>query len=103
MAPGPGSTLLSTVDGTAVVVVRWSAGTTMLSCGGVPMVEKSQHKGATHDAVPDAHASGTQLGKRYVADDGSVEVLCTKPGTGSLALDGTPLTVKTSKPLPASD
>ena len=33
----------------------------------------------------------------------SVEVLCTKPGDGALALDGEPLEVKSAKPLPSSD
>ena len=103
MKPGVGSTLLSTVDDTAVVVVRWSAGTAMLTCGGAPMVDKSQHEGVVRGALDAAHASGTLLGKRYVAAGDSVELLCTKSGAGSLALDGTPLTIKTAKPLPASD
>jgi hypothetical protein len=95
--------LLSTVDDTTVVIVRWSADTAMLTCGGAPMVEKSQHEGAAHGPLDAAYASGTLLGKRYVAAGDSVEVLCTRSGTGSLALDGTPLTMKTAKPLPASD
>jgi hypothetical protein len=103
MAPRVGATLVSTVDDTAVVVVRWSAGATALTCGGAPMVEKSRHDATTRGTVDDAHAAGTLLGKRYVADDGSVEVLCVKPGNGSLALAGTPLTIKAAKPLPASD
>lgn len=48
-------------------------------------------------------AGGTALGKRYVNEDESLEVLCTKPGDGSLALSGTPLGLKEAKPLPASD
>ena len=43
------------------------------------------------------------MGKRYVDSAGSVELLCVKPGKGSLALDGVVLTVKDAKPLPASD
>jgi hypothetical protein len=46
---------------------------------------------------------GTLLGKRYADEDLGVEVLCTKAGTGTLALDGTPLPIKAAKPLPASD
>ncbi len=52
--------------------------------------------------APDA-AAGTQLGKRYVSEAGDLEVLCTKPGEGTLSLDGAPLTIKGAKPLPASD
>lgn len=67
------------------------------------MVDKADHGGAARGSVDPAHASGTALGKRYANADGSVELLCTKPGRGSLALDGAPLTIKAAKPLPASD
>lgn len=103
MEPKVGSTLLSTVDDTAVVIVRWSAGPAQLTCGGALMVDKAGYEGATGGQVDAAHAAGSQLGKRYVAPDGSVELLCVKPGPASLALDGVPLTTKTAKPLPASD
>jgi hypothetical protein len=33
----------------------------------------------------------------------TLEVLCTKPGDGSLSIGDTPLQVKEAKPLPASD
>jgi hypothetical protein len=95
--------LVSTVDDTTVVVVRWTAGDATLTCGGAPMVEKSQRGTPTRATIDDAHAAGTLLGKRYVAAGDTVEVLCVKPGSGSLALDETPLTVKSAKPLPASD
>ncbi|KLL95143.1 hypothetical protein NJ76_29595 [Rhodococcus sp. IITR03] len=45
----------------------------------------------------------TALGKRYTDAEGTVELLCTTPGTGALAVDGVPLSLKTAKPLPASD
>jgi hypothetical protein len=48
-------------------------------------------------------AEGTQLGKRYVNDAGTLELLCTRPGEGSLSADGVALTVKGAKPLPSSD
>ncbi len=34
---------------------------------------------------------------------GSVELLCTSSGTGALTCDGEPMTIKSAKPLPASD
>ena len=43
------------------------------------------------------------MGKRYVDEAGDLELLCTKPGEGSLTLAETPLTVKGAKPLPSSD
>jgi hypothetical protein len=43
------------------------------------------------------------MGKRYTNEAGDIEILCTKPGEGGLAVDGTPLEVKGAKPLPSSD
>jgi len=45
----------------------------------------------------------SQPGKRYVNETLGLELLCTKGGEGVLAVDGAPLAIKTSKPLPASD
>ena len=50
-----------------------------------------------------AHSDGTQLGKRYVSADGSLEVLCTKGDDGSLSIGSEPLARKDAKPLPSSD
>ena len=52
--------------------------------------------------APDA-SEGTQLGKRYTNEAGDLELLCTKPGKGSLGCDEALLTIKGAKPLPASD
>jgi hypothetical protein len=43
------------------------------------------------------------MGKRYVTADGTIELLCVKPGKGSLALNGVALQIKEAKPLPSSD
>jgi hypothetical protein len=43
------------------------------------------------------------LGKRYVDESDTLELLCTKPGEGELAVDGLPLRLKSAKPLPSSD
>ncbi len=98
-----GQTLASTVDPTTVVVVRWPEADLELSCGGAPMVDpKGPHAGITGTADP-AQTAGTLLGKRYADDEAGVEVLCTKAGTGTLALGGAALSIKAAKPLPASD
>jgi hypothetical protein len=53
---------------------------------------------------PDAAAAdGTQMGKRYVDSNETIELLCTKPGDGSLGIGDALLAIKESKPLPASD
>jgi len=80
-----------------VVVIRSGGGS--IGCGGAAMSE------AGGDAVELAgdFAGGTVMGKRYVDGAGTIELLCVKPGKGTLALDGVALTVKDAKPLPASD
>ena len=93
----PGTRLKSATCATEVVVIKCGAGT--IECGGAPMAED-----AAGDGTPDqAFAGGTIMGKRYVDAAGTVELLCVKPGEGSLALDGVALLLKEAKPLPASD
>ncbi|MXP23317.1 hypothetical protein GIY30_18430 [Gordonia sp. HNM0687] len=98
MKPTPGKSLFSTVDATTVVVIRWGETELDLTCGGAPMTDTDPK---TVAAPPTTGA--TQLGKRYTTEDGSVELLCTKPGDGELAIDGVALGIKSATPLPASD
>jgi hypothetical protein len=101
--PSIGQTLASTVDATTVVVVRWPDADLDVTCGGAPMVDPKGPDAGTAHELDATRAAGTQLGKRYVADDLGVELLCTKAGSGTLAVNGTALELKTAKPLPASD
>jgi hypothetical protein len=96
-----GSRLKSTVCDTQVMVIAAPAGELALTCGGSPLAEVTAQitKGEIHPDFKD----GTQIGKRYVNEDGKLELLCTKPGQGSLALDGTKLKLKEAKALPSSD
>ena len=71
------------------------------TCGGVTMGAAGEEPAA--GALEDSASEGTLLGKRYVDDGDTMEVLCTKPGTGSLGADGASLQLKEAKPLPASD
>jgi desulfoferrodoxin-like iron-binding protein len=43
------------------------------------------------------------LGKRYECSACGAELLCTKPGDGSLVCCGREMAVKLAKPLPTSD
>ncbi len=98
-----GRTLVSVTDATAVIVLRLPEGDVTVTCGGAEMVEPERAPGVPR-AKTDAEAGpGTQLGKRYENADGTLELLCTKAGTNTLAADGTPLRIKAAKPLPASD
>lgn len=95
-----GQTLVSTVDGTSVVVVRVGNAEVVLTCGGVPMVDPKKKSTARTEVI---QGEGTQIGKRYSDSTGSIEVLCTKAGEATLAINGVPLQIKSAKPLPASD
>lgn len=97
-----GTRLRSAVCSTEVITVRSPGGDVDLRCGGRPMLplEEEPSAGASPEAGFD---KGTLLGKRYVDDGGTIEVLCTKAGAGSLALGEELLAVKEPKPLPSSD
>ena len=97
----PGSRWTSSVCDTEVIVVKGPPDEVELTCGGVTMVAAGKEPAA--GALEDSASEGTLLGKRYVDDGDTMEVLCTKPGTGSLGADGSSLQLKEAKPLPASD
>lgn len=94
----PGTKLKSAVCDTEVMVIKGTNIT--VECGGKPMSDTAPEARSDVDA---AFAEGTKMGKRYVNEDGSVELLCVKPGKGSLSIGGTALHIKDSKPLPSSD
>jgi hypothetical protein len=98
-----GQTLVSSVDTTTVIVVRCPTGDLEITCGGAAMVDaRTREPGATGTADP-AQMTGSLLGKRYADDAVGLELLCTKAGLGTLAVNGTALLLKAAKPLPASD
>ncbi len=96
-----GARLQSTVCNAEVMIITAPAQDVSLSCGGAAMaaagsdVEKGE--------IDSDHQLGVQIGKRYVDEDSTLELLCIKPGEGSLALDGATLLLKDSKKLPKSD
>ena len=94
----PGTKLKSQVCDTEVMVIRAGAGS--IECGGAAMGEG---KPETAGALDAAHSTGSLMGKRYVDAGATFELLCVKPGKGSLSVDGIALTTKDAKPLPASD
>jgi hypothetical protein len=95
-----GARFKSAVCETQVMVIKAPAGEFDLCCGGAEMIAPNATGSGT---MHDAHGGGTLIGKRYVNADESVELLCTKGGKGSLALNGVPLEVKQAKQLPSSD
>jgi hypothetical protein len=101
MAIAVGSRWSSTVCPTEVLIVRPGADATALTCGGAAMVPAGTAGGVAKTSAPPG--DGLLLGKRYVDETTGLQLLCTKPGTGTVAVDGRPVTPQTAKPLPASD
>jgi hypothetical protein len=97
-----GTRMRSAVCATEVMVIAAPARDVEVTCGGVPMIAINAEPPAGASPSP-AAAKGTALGKRYVSEAGDLELLCTKPGQGSLGVEGTLLSVKEAKPLPSSD
>ena len=93
----PGSKLKSQVCDTEVMVIKCGAGE--VQCGGAAM---AADKGTGGEPTT-GFDGGSLMGKRYVDAAGAFELLCVKGGKGTLAVDGTVLTIKDAKPLPASD
>lgn len=97
-----GTRLKSAVCNSELMVVVAPMGDVTLTCGGAPVIDLGSDAPAGASIGAD-HKQGTQMGKRYTNEAGDIEVLCTKPGEGGLAVDGTPLEIKGAKPLPSSD
>jgi hypothetical protein len=95
-----GTRIKSAVCATELMVIQAPNGDADVRCGGAPMIAIDAEGGGAID--PNLKA-GTQIGKRYVDAGGTLELLCTKPGEGTLALGDAPLVLKEAKPLPASD
>jgi hypothetical protein len=97
-----GTRLKSAVCSSELMVVVAPREEVTLTCGGVPVIELAAEPPAGATLSPE-HKQGTQMGKRYANEAGDLEILCTKPGEGGLAVDGKPLAIKGAKPLPSSD
>ncbi|MFM1723801.1 MULTISPECIES: hypothetical protein [Rhodococcus] len=93
-----GARLRSTTSVAELIVIRVPGQDVDVRCDGAPMVAPEQAADPVGDTSGDL-----QLGKRYCNADGTVELLCTKPGTGVLTVDGETLGVKAPKAMPASD
>ena len=100
----PGTRLFSAVCETQMIAVKAPADAIEITIGGAPAsTEAADTAGSAAASVAEGHGGGTLIGKRYVDDGDTIELLCTKAGEGLPALDGQPLTIKDAKPLPASD
>jgi hypothetical protein len=98
----PGTRLYSAVCPTELIVVKAPAAEAELTIGGAAALTDASGRDPD-GTVADGHGGGCLMGKRYVDDGDTIELLCTKAGDGVPALDGSPLSLKEAKPLPASD
>ncbi len=96
-----GDRIKSCVCKTEVIVIAAPAANLDITCGGTPMVTATAQ--VLEGQINPQHAAKTLIGKRYVSDDSELELLCVKPGEGSLALNGKAMRLKEAKPLPSSD
>jgi hypothetical protein len=97
-----GSRVKSTVCNAELMVIAAPAGDVEIQCGGAAMIELGGESPAGVALDPN-FKGGVALGKRYVSESADLELLCTKPGEGSLSVGGVALTLKEAKPLPSSD
>jgi hypothetical protein len=103
MKPRQGQVLASTVDSTTVIVVRAPDADIDLTCAGVAMWDPRGGDACPAGEPDPSQLSGTQMGKRYADERIGLELLCTKPGKGTIAVNGVPLSLHGPKLLPASD
>lgn len=97
----PGIRLHSAVCTTELITLKAPDVGVELTIGGVAPVEDAD--GQEGRSVVEGHGGGALIGKRYVDDDDTIELLCTKGGDGVPALSGQLMALKEAKPLPASD
>jgi hypothetical protein len=98
----PGSRWASQVCATEVVVVRAPTQPVSLECGGHAMAPVGEDRAGDLSLDP-SFADGSLIGKRFADPDSGLELLVTKAGEGSLAVDGISIPLKEAKPLPSSD
>lgn len=93
----PGTRLKSAVCDAEVMVIK-AGESDNLTCGGVAMGEAPEKTDGVEDQMNEC-----LIGKRYINQEESIEILCVKSGAGSLYYDGEELMTKDTKKLPSSD
>ena len=98
----PGTRLFGAACTSEFIVVRAPGGPVDLLIGGHAALTSADDRADGLTVTTDA-ADKPAMGKRYVDEDDTLEVLCTKPGDGAVSIGDTLLHRKDAKALPASD
>ena len=93
----PGTRLRSSVCDAELMIIK-AGESDQLTCGGQPLSESPECVSGDADKM-----HGCLIGKRYVNQGNTIEVLCIKSGKGSLYYDGEELMTKDTKKLPSTD
>lgn len=93
----PGQKLRSTVSTAQLIVIRAPAAEVDLTLAGVAVTTQDVA------ATPASDGPALLVGKRYGDADDTLELLCTVPGSGPLAVGGVELAERAAKSLPSSD
>jgi hypothetical protein len=98
----PGTRLFGAADTSEFIVIKAPGDPLDLRIGGHPALTDAKERTEGLDVLtpPDAASA---MGKRYVDGSDALELLCTKPGAGALAVGDELCVLKEAKPLPASD
>ena len=98
----PGTRLFGAACQTEAIVVKAPGEPIDVRIGGHPALldAKSRPEGLSVTTPADAAPA---MGKRYVDEAGTLELLCTKAGAGAIAVGDSVCAMKDAKPLPASD
>jgi hypothetical protein len=98
----PGVRVRSVVCDTELIVVKSPGVPVDLRCGGHPVIAHGDAPSEKPSVEP-GFDEGTKIGKRYTGEAGTLELLCTKGGAGSLSIGDVRMELKDAKPLPSSD
>ena len=101
LALRPGLRVYSAISEVELVVVVKPDRDAVLTCEGVPML--ANRPDTPLHGTDSSSEVGPRLGKRYWDESSGLEVLCTRPGRGTLAFDGVELVARSARALPSSD
>lgn len=97
-----GLQIKSAVDDARFVVVRAPSVPVELRYAGTELLGPDSPD-TTATPIANTDGPGTENGKRYADQAGSIELLCLKGGAGMLTMDGVALAIKSPKRLPSSE